>query len=130
MNEAARPHPVTILVVDDEPSVRRLIQRMLASVGYSVLGAPNAQHAMVVAERHASEIDLLVTDVMLPDLNGFDLAHCLGGIMKVLFVTGHAEDDPGVRTGLRGTSFLLKPFRTEELQRRVRRVLHTRPLAA
>ena len=123
MNMTAKPHPVTILVVDDEPCVRRLIQRMLASVGYSVLGAANAQRAMVVAERHACEIDLLVTDVMLPDINGFDLAYCLGGIMKVLFVTGHAEDDPGVRTGLRGTSFLLKPFRADELQRRVRRML-------
>ena len=123
-------HPVTILVVDDESVVRHLIRKMLTYFGYAVLEAPNAQHAMVVAERHVSEIDLLVTDVMLPDINGFDLAYCLGGIMKVLFVTGHAEDDPGVRTGLRGTSFLLKPVRADELRRSVRRVLDPRPLAA
>ena len=55
---------------------------------------------------------------------------CLGGIMKVLFVTGQAKDDAAVRTGLRATSFLLKPFRADELQRSVRRVLDARPLVA
>ncbi len=123
-------HPATILVVDDESWVRHLIQSMLTCFGYSVLEAPNAEHAMVVAERHTCEIHLLVTDVMLPDMNGFDLAYCLGAIMKVLFVTGHAEDKDAVRTGLRGTSFLCKPFRADELQRSVRRVLDAGPLAA
>ena len=123
-------HTATILVVDDESWVRHLIQRMLTCCGYSVLEAPNAEHAMVVAERHACEIHLLVTDVMLPDMNGFDLAYCLGGIMKVLFVTGHANHDDGVRAGLRGTSFLCKPFRADQLQRSVRRVLDVGPLAA
>ena len=126
----ATPPVETILVVDDEPSIRHLIGRTLEDQGYQVLEAPTAQHAMVVAERHISEIDLLVTDVMLPDISGFDLAYCLGGIMKVLVVSGHAEDDPGVRTGLRGTRFLRKPFRADELLRSVRRVLHARPLAA
>ena len=126
----ARPRPVTILVVHNETWVRHLIRTMLASVGYGVLEAQNAEHAMIVAERHASEIDLLVTDVMLPDMNGVDLAYCLGGIMKVLLVTGRAEDRAGKRTGLWGTSFLLKPFRADELQQSVRRVLDARPLAA
>ncbi len=126
----ATPPVETILVVDDEPSIRHLIGRVLEDQGYQVLEALNAQHAMVIAERHISEIDLLVTDVMMPDINGFDLAYCLGGIMKVLFVTGHAEDDPGVRTGLRGTRFLLKPFGADQLQRSVRRVLDAGPLAA
>ena len=125
----ATPPVETILLVEAELSIRRLIRRALESQGYQVLEAPTAEHAMVVAERHASEIDLLVTDVMLPDMNGFNLAHCLGDIMKVLFITGH-EDDAGVRTGLRGTSFLRKPFSFDELQRSVRRVLDARPLAA
>ena len=63
-------------------------------------------------------------------MNGFDLAYCLGGIMKVLLVTGHAEDHAGVRTGLGGTNFLFKPFRADELQQSVRRVLDARPLVA
>ena len=95
-----------------------------------MIEVPNAQHAMVAAERHISEIDLLVTNVMLPDMNGFDLAYCLGGVMKVLVVTGQTEDDAGERTGLLGTSFLRKPFRFDELQRSVRRVLHAEPLTA
>ena len=120
----AAPHDVTILVVDDDSSVRQLIQRMLTYFGYSVLEAPNAEQALALAEQHADEIDLLVTDVMLPDMNGFNLAFCLGGVMKVLFVTGYAEDHSSVRSGLRGTSFLAKPFRPAELQRSVRRVLN------
>ncbi len=126
----ATPPVETILLVKAELSIRRFIRRALESQGYQVLEAPTAEHAMVVAERHASEIDLLVTDVMLPDINGFDLAYCLGGVMKVLVVTGQTEDHAGVRTGLRGTSFLRTPFRVDELLRSVRRVLHPRPLAA
>ena len=124
------PPVETILLVEDELPIRRRIRRALEGQGYQVLEAPNAQHAMEVAERHVSEIDLLVTDVMLPDMNGFDLAYCLGGIMKVLVVTGHAEDDAGVRTGLRGTNFLRTPFSFDELQRSIRRILHAGPLAA
>ena len=124
---AVTPYPVTILLVDDDSLERDLIYRMLTAFGYSVLEVPNAEQALVVADAH--EIDLLVTDVVLPGMYGFDLAYCLGDI-KVLFVTGHAEDDVVVRTGLQGTSFLSKPFRVDELQRSVRRVLHARPLAA
>ncbi len=125
----AAPPPVeTILLVENKPSIRRLIRRALQ--GYQVIEAPNAQRAMVAAERHISEIDLLVTDVMLPDLDGCDLAYCLGGIMKVLFVTPHAEDHAGVRTGLQGPSFLLKPFRADELLWSIRLVLDAGPLPA
>ena len=120
---AVAPCPVTILVVDDESWVRDRIRRMLTYVGYSVLEASNAEHAMIVAERHINEIDLLVTNVMLPDMDGFDLAYCLRGCMKVLFVTGHAEDVALRRTGLRRTNVLHEPFRADELQRSVRRVL-------
>ncbi len=127
---AVAPHRVTILLVDDESWIRDLILGMLTYVGYSVLEASSAQQAMVTAERHSSEIDLLVTDVVLPDMDGFDLAYCLSGSMRVLFVTGHAEDDALVRTRLRGTSFLLKPFRVEELQRSIHRALNLGPLAA
>ena len=124
---AGAPYRVTILLVDDDSSERDLVHRMLTSFGYSVLEAPNAEQALVVADAH--KIDLLVTDVVLPGMYGFDLAYCLGD-MKVLFVTGPAEDDVVVRTGLRGTGFLRKPFRVDELQQSVRRVLHAGLLAA
>ena len=124
---AVAPYPVTILLVDDDSLERDLMHRMLTSFGYSVLEARTSEQAMVVAD--AREINLLVTDVVLPVMNGFDLAYCLSA-MKVLFVTGHAEDDVVVRTGLKATSFLSKPFRVDELQRSVRRVLRVGPLAA
>ncbi len=126
----ATPPVETILLVEDEPPIRRLIRRALEGQGYQVLAVPNGQQAMVVAERHASEIDLLVTDVTLPDLHGVDLAYCLGAIMKVLLVGGQAEDDAGLRPDLRRTRILLNPFRVDELQRSVRRVLDAAPLAA
>ena len=124
----AAPPVETILLVEEKLPIRRRIRRALQ--GYHVIEAPNAEHAMVAAERYISEIDLLVTDVMLPDLDGCDLAYCLGGIMKVLFVTGHPEDHAGLRTGLRGPSFLLKPFRADELLRSIRLVLDAGPLPA
>ena len=122
---ATRPGETILLVKNELP-----IRRALEGKGYQVIEAPNAEHAMVVAERHFSEIDLLVTDVTLPDINGGDLAYCLGAIMKVLFITGHAEEHAGVRTGVRGPRVLLKPFSADELLRSVRRVLDPRPLAA
>ena len=118
----------TILLVEDEPPIRRLIRRVLEGQGYQVLDVPNGQQAMVVAERHAGEIDLLVTDVTLPDLHGVDLAYCLGAIMKVLFV--RRQDDAVLRPDLRRTSIPLNPFRADELQRSVRQVLDAGPLAA
>ncbi len=124
------PPVETILLVEDEPPLRRRIRLALEGQGYRVIEALNAEHALVAAERHISDIDLLVTDVLLPDMNGFDLAYCLGGIMKVLLVTGQAEGHASGRTGLWGTSFLRTPFRVDELLRRVRRVLDARPLAA
>ena len=120
----------TILLVEGEPPIRRLILGALEGQGYQVLEVPNGQQAMVVAERHASQIDLLVTDVTLPDLHGVDLAYCLGAIMKVLFVSGQAENDAGLRPDLRRTNVPLNPFRADELQRSVRRVLDAGPLAA
>ncbi len=124
----ATPRVETILLVEDKLPIRRLIRRALQ--GCQVIEAPDAEHAMVAAERHISEIDLLVTDVMLPDLDARDLAYCLGGIMKVLFVTRDTEDRAGVRTGLRGRSILLNPFSPDELLRRIRLVLDPRPLPA
>ena len=103
------PPVETILLVEDEPPLRRRIRRALEGQGYRVIEALNAEHALVAAERHISDIDLLVTDVLLPDMNGFDLAYCLSGVMQVLVVTGHVEDHAGVRTGLWGTSFRLYP---------------------
>jgi DNA-binding NtrC family response regulator len=116
----------TVLLVDDEPWVRMLIRRMLTYLGFDLLEAATAEQAMDLAGRHAADIDLLLTDVVLPDRSGFELSHLLlrrQPELKVLYVTGHATESAAVRDGLRGAHFLNKPFRSDELEASLRRVL-------
>ncbi len=117
----------TILLVEDEPAIRQLMRRALEQRGYTVLEARNGEQALAVAERHRGPIHLLITDVVMPGMNGFDLAHHLTRShprLRVLFVSGHGEH-PGVRQGLREAQhpFLLKPYTQEALLRSIREVL-------
>jgi signal transduction histidine kinase/DNA-binding NarL/FixJ family response regulator len=117
----------TLLVVDDEPEVLRLEVRELQSVGYDVVGASNASEALHVLNSRAGAVDLLVTDVVMPGMNGIELATAVRwrypGV-AVLFVSGHLDDDATVRGPLPAeASFLTKPFGPDELTRRVREVL-------
>ena len=114
------------MLVDDEPWVRLLIRRMLTYLGYSLLEASTAEQAMELAASHKAEIDLLLTDVVLPTQSGFELAHRLlrrHPTLKVLYITGHAEESATVREGLRGAPFLNKPFCSNELEASLRGVL-------
>ena len=116
----------TVLLVDDEPWVRLLIRRMLTYLGYSLLEASTAEQAMELATSHADEIDLLLTDIVLPNRSGFELAHRLlrqQPTLRVLYITGHAEESEAVREGLRGAHFLSKPFRSDELEASLRSAL-------
>lgn len=116
----------TVLLVDDEPWVRLLIRRMLTYLGYSLLEASTAEQAMDVATSHDAEIDLLLTDVVLPNRSGFELAHRLlrrQPALRVLYITGHAKESKAVREGLRGALFLHKPFRSDELEASLRSAL-------
>jgi PAS domain S-box-containing protein len=116
----------TVLVVEDEGRVRRLISRVLKVQGYRVLEASNADEALGLCRQHAS-IDLLLTDVVMPDKNGPELAQEIGAIqpkIPVLFVSGY-RDTELERLGVRGLSerFLQKPFTTLDLATKVRRIL-------
>ena len=116
----------TVLQVDDEPWVRMLIRRMLTYLGYSLLEASTAEQALELATGHEAEIDLLLTDVVLPNRSGFNLAErlqCRQPALKVLFITGHAEESETVREGLQGACFLHKPFRADELEASLNKVL-------
>jgi|TARA_B100001971_G_scaffold187976_1_gene189031 two-component system cell cycle sensor histidine kinase/response regulator CckA len=116
----------TVLLVDDEPWVRLLIRRMLTYLGFSLLEASTLAQAMGLADQHGDTIDLLLTDVVLADRSGFELAHRLlrrQPNLKVLYVTGHAEESAAVRDGLRGAPYLSKPFRSDELEASLRQVL-------
>lgn len=121
----------TILVVEDEETVRSLLARALRMEGYTVLEAGDGLEAFEVAERQGGgEIDLLVTDVIMPRMGGGALAERLlarRGDLKVLYMSGYTENDI-VRRGelVPGTSFLQKPFPPELLTRRVRALLEAR----
>jgi PAS domain S-box-containing protein len=120
----------TILVVEDEDGVRGLVREVLHKNGYSVLQARAGGEAMLLCERHAGPIHLLLTDVVLEQMSGHDLAQRLCALrpdMKVLYMSGYT-DEAIVHHGVLepGTAFLQKPFTTEALARKVRSVLDTR----
>ncbi|MBU0515304.1 MAG: PAS domain-containing protein, partial [Proteobacteria bacterium] len=117
----------TILVVEDEPMVRKMIRRVLETTGYRVLSAANGQEALASAERHGREIHLLLTDVVMPGESGPRVAARLKTGhpgLKVIYVSGYPEDIV-VRHGVfPGEVHLIsKPFSPEDLVRKIRRVL-------
>jgi len=84
----------TILLVDDEDSLRIVVVDLLRQLGYQVLTASSGKEALSVAEKHSSKIDLLVTDVIMDELPGPELAEILltsRPDMKVIFISGYAE---------------------------------------
>jgi hypothetical protein len=118
----------TVLVVDDEPGVRELTVRTLATHGYRVIEKKNAGEALLVLHRQDRRIDLLLTDIVMPVLSGIDLAVEAKRIrpgIKVLYVSGSAEDLLVERTSDFDAAYirkrlLPKPFTREALLRRVR----------
>jgi two-component system, cell cycle sensor histidine kinase and response regulator CckA len=117
----------SILVVEDEPQLRDLFIRILSQKGYQVSAAASGEEALQAARTRAREIDLLVTDVVLPGASGREIARQLQTLqpgLRILYVSGYAEDAI-VRRGVLepGLEFLEKPFTPAELARRVRQVL-------
>ncbi len=117
----------TVLVVEDEASVRNLACRVLAAHGYAVLAAPDGPEALNVVARQTEPIQVLVTDVVMPGMNGWELAERLRARLpdlKVLFVSGYPRDTIERSGGPpRGAQLLQKPYGGETLARRVRAVL-------
>lgn len=127
----------TVLVVDDEADVCELARDCLVAAGYRVLEARDGEEALRIAEGHPEPIHLLLTDVMMPRLNGVELAGRLTRQrpeMKVLYMSGFAVvgaqteqlSGPGLQPG---DPILPKPFSTEALIRKIREVLD-RPAAS
>ena len=121
----------TVLLVEDEESVRELVRVTLASRGYNVLEAENGECGLRVAETFKEHIDILVTDVVMPGIGGRELAKKLlllrPGI-SVLYLSGYTEDAV-VTHGALGpsTAFLQKPFTLQNLAKKVREVLRSKP---
>jgi len=125
--QPARRGYETVLLVEDEDGVRALMRQVLHKHGYNVLESRHGGEALLTCERHQGKIDLLLTDVVLEQMSGRELAERLLKVrpeMKVLYVSGYA-DDAIVHHGVlnAGMAFLQKPFTTEALARKIRYVL-------
>jgi CheY-like chemotaxis protein len=116
-----------VLLVEDEEPVREVTALMLVSLGYRVLEAPNGKEALRVAEAGREQVDLLMTDAVMPGMGGRDLADALQARLpglKVLFQSGYTGDTV-IRQSILHTAvaFLQKPFTLEALSQKVREVL-------
>jgi two-component system cell cycle sensor histidine kinase/response regulator CckA len=116
----------TILVVDDNAAIVTLLETALTSFGYHVLSALSAQEAMVIHQEN-SPVDLLLTDIRLGGMNGYDLATALAGIqpgLKVLYMSGANEEDFKMLLVLpAASSFVAKPFRLGALNESIQRAM-------
>ena len=132
---AAAPPPPrgneTILVVEDEEGVRALVTKVLGDLGYRLLEAQSGPRALDVWREHESEIDMLITDIVMPDgMNGLELAERLRRSrpsLKVIFTSGYLADVSREDIPARETdAYLAKPFSLPEMARMVRRMLDAR----
>lgn len=121
MSNQPAPIPPTILVVDDDDEARAVMRDALEEAGYRVLEAREGSEALMVADWHDGPIHLVVTDVMMPHVDGGEFGQRLRPLRaetKVLYVSGYAKDSlPGE------VAFLAKPFTPEELVAKVRELL-------
>jgi DNA-binding NtrC family response regulator len=125
----------TILVVDDDPDVLSLTVDILEMAGYTVLSTADPRHALRLARNHAESLHLLLTDVVMPLMNGLQLAaevQALRPEVKILLMSAYRTkevDDYRMRLGLRGL-FLDKPFTVAALTRAIRSLLNDRASTA
>ena len=121
----------TVLLVEDEESVRQLVRETLESKGYTVMEAENGEVGLKIADAHNGPIHMMITDVVMPGMSGRELAKRLMQVRpetKVLYLSGYTEDAI-VHQGVleTGTAFLQKPFTLQTLSRKVREVLRGDP---
>jgi CheY-like chemotaxis protein len=124
----------TILLVEDQSGLRAGLGRILASAGYRVLEAADGEQALEVATRRGEEVQLVVTDVVMPRMGGFELAQGLAAVrpgVSILFVSGQLRH-PSLqgRELPAGASVLEKPFSAGDLRRQVRQLLDARSAGA
>ena len=121
------PQPLTVLLVEDEESVRTLTRSLLEEAGYTVIEASNGTHALEIAGRHSGSIHLLLTDVVMPGMNGRALAQKMIAVRpktRVLYLSGYTgsfSSDGELFEA--GASLVQKPFSRATLLRKLREAL-------
>ena len=117
----------TILLVEDEPAIMKMTQALLKNMGYTVLAANTPNEALHLAKTHTGQIHLLITDVVMPEMNGRDLSRSLLAILphlKQLFMSGYTADVIAHHGMLdEGLNFIQKPFSRKQLSEKVRMAL-------
>jgi PAS domain S-box-containing protein len=117
----------TVLIVEDEASILKLGKRILLELGYTVLAAATPGQAMETAKTHEGDIHLIITDVVMPEMNGRDLSRQIQNFypdIKILFMSGYTADviaHQGVLDG--GVNFIQKPFSNKDMAAKIREVL-------
>jgi DNA-binding NtrC family response regulator len=123
------PASGTVLLVEDEAGVRHALQRMLTTEGYTVVTAANGAEALEVFASRKDEVDLLITDIVMPTMSGRALAQkCseLRDTLKVLYISGYTRDSLlSQQTFEEGTEFIEKPFTRDAILERIGRVLRS-----
>jgi len=117
----------TILVVDDEPEIRKLVSAMVGQFGHNVLTADSGEHALTLYKNHKEPIALLITDVVAPGMSGPMLADKLTALqpgLRVLYISGYDNTHIVQKYVVeKGHSLLAKPFTVEELQVKMEELL-------
>ena len=117
----------TILLVEDEEQLRKVVIELLKQIGYNVLSAANGKEAIGVAEAYSEDIHLLITDVLMPGIDGAELAKLLCGVrpgLKVIYISGYTDTclaPEGVLPP--GTVLVNKPFSVRALSAKIRELL-------
>jgi len=121
----------TILLVEDEAVVRDLVCEILKESGYVVVSAISGTDAMKITAEHVNPVDLLITDVVMPEMSGPELANTLRrarGDMRVLYMSGYTDDAVLVRQGLpENSAFIRKPYTPQQFLQKVRETLDAAP---
>ena len=124
--ESSTEGGATILLVEDEETVRKVIERLLRKLGYEVESASDAEEAIEIFTERNEEFDLVLTDVVMPGLTGVEMSEVLKEQrpdMKFLFTSGYTSKELGGNPEAPPEPFLPKPFSMDELSRSVREAL-------
>jgi two-component system, cell cycle sensor histidine kinase and response regulator CckA len=127
-------NPITILVVDDEPMVVDLVHTMLWREGFEILEAFDGTQALTIAQQTSRRVDLLLTDIVMPGMNGLQLAKEMKSRipdLRVLYMSGYLDEAISEITGtaVEGSSVLRKPFKKFGLVSKVREMLDGRTIS-